>query len=117
MLISFTDKTLFSDTRARASAGNFLKVPLLQGTNQHENDVFVVGQEIILKGFATPVLTELLSDIATAVSQIILFRCSWLTLLSSQIVFTCPAAVVAADRLKAKVPAWRYQYQGRSTSP
>jgi len=87
------DKTIFHDTRARAEAGNFLKVPLLHGSNQHELDIFIVADELVAKGFVTPVVTEAVSDLQTA------------------ILFTCPAAVVSADRNRANVPVWRYQYQ------
>ncbi|KAJ7585755.1 carboxylesterase [Mycena floridula] len=92
--LAIDDITIFHDTRARATAGNFLKVPLLHGTNQHEMDVFVVADELIVNGFATPVITEVVADLET------------------QIAFTCPAAVVSADRIQANVPVHRYQFQG-----
>ncbi|KAJ7581501.1 carboxylesterase [Mycena floridula] len=88
------DKTIFHDIRSRAAAGNFLKVPLLHGTNQHEEDIFLVTAALVQKGFVVPVVTEAVSDLETA------------------FIFTCPAGVVSADRIQAGVPVWRYQFQG-----
>jgi hypothetical protein len=62
-LIVSLDITLFSDVDARATAGNFLQVPILAGTTQHEGDLFVVGEQEATLGFALPVLTEILADI------------------------------------------------------
>jgi hypothetical protein len=87
------NKTLFADTQQRAADGNFLKVPLLGGTVANEDDVFVVVQELVTTGISVPVITELISDIETALG------------------FTCPAGVTALHRISAKVPTWRYQYQ------
>ncbi|KAF9463604.1 carboxylesterase [Collybia nuda] len=84
---------IFTDTTSRAAAGNFLKVPLLGGSTQHEGDVFVVGAEEVAAGVSLPVITELLADIET------------------QLGFTCPASKAASDRTTAGVPTWRYQYQ------
>ncbi|KAF5380486.1 hypothetical protein D9615_004764 [Tricholomella constricta] len=55
------------NTPARAAAGNFLHVPLLSGTTQHEGDIFVVGAEELAAGVVIPNLTELLADIETQV--------------------------------------------------
>jgi hypothetical protein len=63
----FPDITVFSDIDARAAAGNFLQVPLLAGTTQHEEDIFLAIQEGSITG--TPVLTEMLSDIRTQVCR------------------------------------------------
>ncbi|KAJ7577934.1 carboxylesterase [Mycena floridula] len=92
--LAVDDITNFHDTRARAEAGNFLSVPLLHGTNANEADVLIVGAEIDSKGFVTPGLTEAVSDLQTAVD------------------FTCPAAIVSADRMQANVTVYRYQFQG-----
>jgi len=85
--------TIFSDTADRFAAGNFLHVPLLSGSTAQEDDIFLVSQELLEKGFTVPVITELLSDVTT------------------QIGFTCPTGANAAGRVKAGVPTWRYQYQ------
>ncbi|KAF5354809.1 hypothetical protein D9756_005707 [Leucocoprinus leucothites] len=86
--------TIFRDAAARAAAGNFLKVPLLVGTTQHEGDLFVVGAALLSPpGFAPPLVTELASDLQT------------------ELLFTCPASNTALDRLNAGVSTWRYQYQ------
>jgi len=64
----FLDITIFSDTAARAAAGNFLKVPLLVGSTQNEGDIFVVGAELLSPlGFAPPLVTELAADLETEV--------------------------------------------------
>jgi hypothetical protein len=87
------NKTIFADTQQRAANGNFLKVPLLGGTVANEDDIFVVVDELVTTGVSVPVLTELISDLDTALG------------------FTCPAGVTALHRINAKVPTWRYQYQ------
>ncbi|KAF8161402.1 carboxylesterase [Crassisporium funariophilum] len=85
--------TIFSDTNARAAAGNFLKVPVLGGSTLNEGDIFVVAAELVTSGVALPFITEVLADIMT------------------QTVFTCPAGFTAQERISAQVPTWRYQYQ------
>ncbi|KAF5354819.1 hypothetical protein D9756_005708 [Leucocoprinus leucothites] len=86
--------TIFRDTAARAAAGNFLRVPLLVGSTQHEGDIFVVGTELLSPlGFAPPFVTELAADLQTELG------------------FTCPASNTALNRLNAGVSTWRYQYQ------
>ncbi|KAJ3557787.1 hypothetical protein NP233_g11658 [Leucocoprinus birnbaumii] len=86
--------TIFSDTAARAAAGNFLKVPLLVGSTQNEGDIFVVGAELLSPlASAPPFVTELAADLETHLG------------------FTCPAGANALNRLGAGVPTWRYQYQ------
>ncbi|KAF9463605.1 carboxylesterase [Collybia nuda] len=85
--------TFFTNISARSTTGNFLQVPLLVGSTQHEADIFVVALEENILGFPVPVITEQLSDIMT------------------QLQFTCPAGYTAEDRIKANVPTWRYQYQ------
>lgn len=50
------------------AAGNFLKVPLLVGSTEHEGDIFVVGEELLSPlGFAQPLVTELSADLLTYV--------------------------------------------------
>ncbi|KAG6827128.1 hypothetical protein H0H92_013130 [Tricholoma furcatifolium] len=85
--------TFFSDTAARASAGDFLHVPLLGGTVENEGDIFVVAAQEVVSNITIPNLTEILADLET------------------QLVFTCPAGAAALDRVNANVSTWRYQYQ------
>jgi len=69
-MTALVDITIFSDLDARAAAGNFLRVPLLAGSNQHEGDIFIVSQQNSTLGFTVPVLTEILSDIYTQASPL-----------------------------------------------
>ncbi|EKM81263.1 hypothetical protein AGABI1DRAFT_127276 [Agaricus bisporus var. burnettii JB137-S8] len=86
--------TVFGDVASRVAAGNFLKVPLLVGSTQHEEDIFVVAEELLPpSSFAQPLVTELSADLLTYTG------------------FTCSAGVAALVRMNASVPAWRYQYQ------
>ncbi|KAF9012652.1 carboxylesterase, partial [Cyathus striatus] len=87
------DITVFTDMQTRINNGNFLKVPLLGGTTQHEDDVFIVAQQLVAKGFTVPVITEIVSDSIT------------------QSGLTCPAGNAAIVRNNFNVPTWRYQYQ------
>jgi hypothetical protein len=57
------DITIFSDVNARATAGNFLQVPILAGSNRDEGDLFLVLQQEATLGFTMPVLTEILANI------------------------------------------------------
>ncbi|KAG6820833.1 hypothetical protein H0H93_011127 [Arthromyces matolae] len=91
--------TRVKDSSARAAAGNFLRVPLLSGTTQHEGDIFIVGAELVAAGVAVPCLTEILADLET------------------QVGFTCPTGTTALGRVNAHTPTWRYQYQGGATLP
>lgn len=59
--------TIFADTPARAVAGNFLHVPLLGGTTENEDDIFVVEAELLAAGVVIPDLTEILADLETQV--------------------------------------------------
>ncbi|KJA18226.1 hypothetical protein HYPSUDRAFT_205596 [Hypholoma sublateritium FD-334 SS-4] len=86
------DVTIFSDTRARAAAGNFLHVPMLTGTTANEGDIFVVAEELLTLDFAVPGVTTVVSNAVT------------------QVAFTCPASTASTDRTNAGVPVWRYQY-------
>ncbi|XP_006461398.1 hypothetical protein AGABI2DRAFT_178570 [Agaricus bisporus var. bisporus H97] len=86
--------TVFGDVASRVAAGNFLKVPLLVGSTEHEGDIFVVGEELLSPlGFAQPLVTELSADLLTYLG------------------FTCSAGAAALVRANASVPAWRYHYQ------
>ena len=87
--------TFFSDTNARSAAGEFLKVPLLVGSNAQEGDIFVVALEDLTLGGSIPGLTQVGSDEVT------------------DLLFNCPASITAGDRVKAGVPTWRYRYEGR----
>jgi len=62
------DVTVFTDAQTRAANGDFLRVPMLGGSTQNEDDVFMVGGELVSTGFAKPVVTEMISDIQTLVS-------------------------------------------------
>ncbi|KAG6836312.1 hypothetical protein H0H93_009232 [Arthromyces matolae] len=84
--------TFFSNTLSRAKAGKFLRVPLLLGSTENEADVFIVGSEIA-SGNVVPNLGEVISDLSTLIE------------------FTCPTGATALDRINAKVPTWRYDYQ------
>ena len=59
--------TIFSDTRTRAAAGNFLHVPMLTGTTANEGDIFVVEEEVLTFDFAVPGVTTAASNIITQV--------------------------------------------------
>ncbi|KAF8521203.1 carboxylesterase [Hysterangium stoloniferum] len=85
--------TYFSDTNARSAAGNFLKVPLLIGSNAQEGDVFVVALEQLSLGGDIPGLTQ---EGSTAVTELM---------------FNCPASITAAARVNAGVSTWRYMYE------
>ncbi|KAG5725294.1 Para-nitrobenzyl esterase [Termitomyces sp. T112] len=84
--------TFFSDTPARAAAGTFLRVPLLLGSTQNEADFIGVSAEIAT-GFTVLNFVEILDDLATLTD------------------FTCPVGLTALDRVNAKGPTWRYEYQ------
>ncbi|KAF5322551.1 hypothetical protein D9619_001575 [Psilocybe cf. subviscida] len=86
--------TIFADTAARASAGKFLKVPLLSGSNLNEGDIFVVAEELLTLGDAPPGITQTDADRLTEVG------------------FTCPAGITTMQRVNAGVTTFRYQYQG-----
>ncbi|EJU02409.1 alpha/beta-hydrolase [Dacryopinax primogenitus] len=88
------EETLFSDVSTRSANGEFLKVPLLIGTNLNEGDIFVLEFEEELLGSELALATTLFSDLIT------------------EIVFLCPAVQAAGDRLAAAVPTWRYVYEG-----
>ena len=61
------DVTIFSDTRTRAAAGNFLHVPMLTGTTANEGDIFVVEEELLTLDFAIPGITTVVSNAVTQV--------------------------------------------------
>ncbi|KAH0588686.1 hypothetical protein H2248_004495 [Termitomyces sp. 'cryptogamus'] len=86
--------TILADTAARLAAGEFLHVPLLAGTTRNEADIFVVGAELSGAEIIIPNLTEILADLQTQM-------------------LTCSAGATASSRLKANVPTWRYEYQGK----
>lgn len=48
----------FDDTNERSAAGEFLKVPLLVGSNAQEGDIFVVSLEVLELGGSIPGLTQ-----------------------------------------------------------
>ncbi|KAF8576377.1 carboxylesterase [Ramaria rubella] len=85
--------TYFSDINARSAAGQFLKVPLLVGSNAQEGDIFVVALEELDLGGTIPGLTQEGSEEVT------------------DLMFDCPASITAGDRVKAGVPTFRYLYE------
>lgn len=85
--------TYFDDTNERSAAGEFLKVPLLVGSNAQEGDIFVVSLEVLELGGSIPGLTQEGSADIT------------------ELLFTCPASITAAGRVAAQVPTYRYHYE------
>ena len=63
----YLDINIFTDTAARAAAGNFLRVPVLGGTAANEDDIFLLVQELLTTGISTPTISEMLSDVSTLV--------------------------------------------------
>lgn len=59
--------TYFSDINTRSASGEFLKVPLLVGTNAQEGDLFVVALEELDLGSTIPGLTQEGADDVTEV--------------------------------------------------
>jgi hypothetical protein len=99
------------------ASGDFLKVPLLVGSTQHEGDIMAVGSEMLSPlGYAPPFVTELFADLLTYVCYFLLLLFHVVLKLPQQTVFTCPAGEAAEMRANVGVPAWRYQYQGISSS-
>jgi hypothetical protein len=67
LMIFHLDITIFADVAQRAADGNFLRVPVLEGTVANEGDLFVLTQELLILPFAVPGVTETISDILTLV--------------------------------------------------
>ncbi|KAJ3510887.1 hypothetical protein NMY22_g15832 [Coprinellus aureogranulatus] len=84
---------IHSDWADRMETGNFLKVPTIIGTVQHEADPLTVGGELADRGNAPPFITTARSDIL------------------SQLGGTCGASTASAQRVSNGVTTWRYQYQ------
>ncbi len=63
--------TIFSDTRTRAAAGNFLHVPMLTGTAANEGDIFIVAEELLTLGFTVPGVTTVASNVVTQVKLVV----------------------------------------------
>jgi len=80
------EKVVFSDQKARAAAGNFIKRPMLVGNNANELSLFasILGSNT----FDSPMI-----KIANGA-------------------FGCPSGVAAKARTDAKVKAWRYLFAG-----
>lgn len=87
------DIVVFADWASRMASGNFLKVPTIIGTVQHEGDAFTVAGHIATRGNAPAVVTSMMADVFT------------------QIIGTCPPAAAAKERVDNGVTTWRYQYQ------
>jgi hypothetical protein len=88
------DIIIHSDWANRMTTGNFLKVPTVVGTVQHEGDALIVGGELAARGNAPPFITTARADIL------------------SQLGGTCGASGASADRFNNGATTWRYQYQG-----
>ncbi|KAF9012647.1 carboxylesterase [Cyathus striatus] len=85
--------TFFPDIDQRIANGNFSRIPVLGGTMEHEQDIFLVAQQIVSQGFVLPGITEAASDALTLGT-------------------TCNAGMTALARIKFGMKTWRYQYQG-----
>ncbi|PFH49721.1 hypothetical protein AMATHDRAFT_178364 [Amanita thiersii Skay4041] len=101
--------TIFADTVTRGATGNFLRVPLLGGTNAQEGDIFVLISELLETGIAIPGITQTASEFTTLVGFCPTKKCRELSVLQAG--FSCPASFTAKNRADATVPTWRYQYQ------
>jgi hypothetical protein len=112
--VVLADITIFADTAARASAGKFLKVPLLGGSNLNEGDIFVVGDELLTLGVAPIGITQTRSALLTEVRKNELgnFVLEFDDCILFKVVFTCTASTTALQRINAGVTTFRYQYQG-----
>ncbi|KAF6761146.1 carboxylesterase [Ephemerocybe angulata] len=84
---------IHSDWATRFTTGNYLKVPTVIGTVQHEADPLTVGGELAARGNAPATITTLRADIL------------------SQLGGTCGASTAASERVNNGVTTWRYQYQ------
>ncbi|RXW12988.1 hypothetical protein EST38_g12869 [Candolleomyces aberdarensis] len=84
---------IHSDWADRMATGNFLKVPTVVGTVQHEADPLAVGGSLATRGNAPTFITTATADIL------------------SQVGGTCGASSVSKGRYLNGVTTWRYQYQ------
>ncbi|KAJ2921474.1 hypothetical protein H1R20_g15620, partial [Candolleomyces eurysporus] len=87
------DIIIHSDWANRMATGNFLKVPTVVGTTQHESDPLAVAGSLTTRGNAPPFITTARADILTQVGG------------------TCGASSVSKGRYDNGVTTWRYQYQ------
>jgi carboxylesterase type B len=84
--------TIFNDYLARGAAGDFARIPMLLGNNDHESGFFELNA--LGSGFPlTPTLLALLKDVA-------------------DVAFTCGDSVAAIFRTRAHISVWRYRYYG-----
>ncbi|KAJ2936214.1 hypothetical protein H1R20_g882, partial [Candolleomyces eurysporus] len=90
---SIQDIIIHSDWANRMATGNFLKVPTVIGTVQHESDTFTVGGSLATRGNAPPFITTARADILSQVGD------------------TCRASSASKGRYDNGVTTWRYQYQ------
>jgi carboxylesterase type B len=86
---SADNKVVFSDYKARAAEGRFIKRPYFTGNNNYEAGLFRVFGSI--------------SGLNITDIEWCLFNLE---------IFTCPAARAAAARALAGVPTYRYRYYG-----
>jgi hypothetical protein len=64
------DVVIFSNTRERATAGNFTHVPMLGGSTAQEGDTSVVEEGLLTVSVAVPGLTQEVADIVTKVMSL-----------------------------------------------
>jgi carboxylesterase type B len=84
--------TIYSDYGVRGAAGDFAKIPMLIGNNDHESGFFeltAIGLGLTI----TPELSQLFQDLA-------------------DVQFTCGSSITAIFRTRAHVPVWRYRFYG-----
>lgn len=83
------NQTAFTDYPARSKSGNFIKVPVLIGSNDYEGGLFAA--QLALTGKSQP-------------------RSYWDTY--GLIAFTCPAGMRANITISHGIPTWRYRWFG-----
>jgi cholinesterase len=83
------NQTIFGDYLSLSSAGDFAKLPYLQGHNDYEQGYYVI-----------PAFAQGRNVTAAQTAQFLLES------------FVCPVSYEARQRTKAKVPTWAYRYFG-----
>jgi carboxylesterase type B len=87
------NKTIFADYTTKGPAGDFAKIPMLIGNNNHEEGFFEL---LALSTQSLPFTSDQLNGYAQIGLKL----------------FTCGAALAANYRQQNKVPVWRYRYFG-----
>jgi len=88
---SIDDVVVFSDLKARAVAGNFVKLPLLVGNADNEAGLFRAAA--VIEGVAGSLTPSYLDAV-------------------NQFGFTCPASGRANISIAQDIPTWRYRWFG-----